>query len=276
MEKTRLAEIIIGELERHNPGTKFEASEVFTNGQNKLGITIENEYGISPVVYVEDLQELMFEEHLSLNEVIEQAADAFRRGAHSLTQGDKEREIMQMLSSGKRPPDDHITCRLLPDESISDKRENLIVKNVADGISLVLEIRGEASDGGELRAIIPKGVFKDDEEELFGVALKNLADDAKFFPLSEEIWMLTNENNTYGAAILFGNGVAEKVSDVMGGEYYALPASKHEFLIVPDIDTIKLEALQKMLYDGNRTVCEAADVLSDTVYKYVNGKILAM
>ena len=51
--------------------------------------------------------------------------------------------------------------------------------------------------------------------------------------------------------------------------FYILPSSIHEILLV-DCDKAELSALQNMVRDVNRTVLDAQDVLSDTVYIFEN------
>lgn len=82
----------------------------------------------------------------------------------------------------------------------------------------------------------------------------------------EDIKVLTNWKAN-GAAALFYEGMMELVADVMGGDYYILPSSIHEFILVP-IGKANEEGLKAMVMDANRTIVAPEDYLSDSVYKY--------
>ena len=64
------------------------------------------------------------------------------------------------------------------------------------------------------------------------------------------MYVLTNSEGAYGASALFYPGVKEKVSEVIGGDYYVLPSSIHEVLILkdtPDLDSKELVQMVKEL-----------------------------
>lgn len=80
--------------------------------------------------------------------------------------------------------------------------------------------------------------------------------------------VVTNEQGLFGASALFCNGVMDKAADLMKGNYYVLPSSIHETLVIPDNGDFVRSDLEKMVKEANRTVVDPSDRLSDAVYHY--------
>lgn len=92
-------------------------------------------------------------------------------------------------------------------------------------------------------------------------------------PLPQDCTMVvvTNKTHYLGAASLFLPGVAEKLAEMTGGAFYALPSSIHEFLVVPKGP--EAETLQLMVQEVNKQQVEpAGEKLSDTVLLYEDGR----
>lgn len=77
--------------------------------------------------------------------------------------------------------------------------------------------------------------------------------------------IVNNQIKTQGAACLFYPGVLDRVSKIFGGDFYALPSSVHEFIVVPGGDA---QSLLNMVHEVNVTQVEPKDFLSDNVYHY--------
>ena len=80
--------------------------------------------------------------------------------------------------------------------------------------------------------------------------------------------IVTNRQGSLGAGALFCEGIMDKVAEQMKGNYFVLPSSKHELLVVPDNGDFNRSDLEKMVREANRSVVEPADRLSDQVYHY--------
>lgn len=93
-------------------------------------------------------------------------------------------------------------------------------------------------------------------------------------PLPEsELVVLTNNYGRNGASAILYPKMPEKISQYVGGNYYLLPSSIHEFLIVPEMDDMMPEYLREMVRDVNRQCVEENEFLSDDIY-YFNGNII--
>ena len=108
-------------------------------------------------------------------------------------------------------------------------------------------------------------------EKMFGLKATNLLDKQNDIIDSSEgvsLYCLTNEKNKYGASMILREDVMGKVSKLMGGDFYILPSSIHETLIVPTTTQMTLEDMSIMVQDVNKEAVEPEDKLSDKVQFY--------
>ena len=82
------------------------------------------------------------------------------------------------------------------------------------------------------------------------------------------MYVLSNIEGEHGAAALFYPGVQEKISEVVGGDYYVLPSSIHEVLIIKDDIGIKPKELAQMVKGINEMQVGPLDKLADKVMHY--------
>ena len=127
-----------------------------------------------------------------------------------------------------------------------------------------------------LRAEHSKGAVFTDIEELvaektFGLKSTNLLDKQNDVIDNEErfsFYCLTSEEKIYGASMILQEDVMDKISKLMGGDFYILPSSIHETLIVPTTTQMTLEDMSIMVQDVNKEAVEPEDKLSDKVQFY--------
>ena len=80
--------------------------------------------------------------------------------------------------------------------------------------------------------------------------------------------VITNNRSTDGAAAIFYPGVMDQVGERLNGDYFILPSSVHEILVVPDDGNISFRELTDMVKEVNRTQVAPEDRLTDQVYHY--------
>ena len=88
--------------------------------------------------------------------------------------------------------------------------------------------------------------------------------------LGTPLWVLTNEQGSYGASVLLYPGILQKIHEKLQDNYYLLPSSVHEFLILPKRHAAFCSDLKEIVFEANRTVIEQGEFLSDNIY-YFNG-----
>ena len=82
------------------------------------------------------------------------------------------------------------------------------------------------------------------------------------------MYVLTNEQKTYGASLLAVPGIMGKVDQLFPEGYYILPSSIHETIILPKPCGVPAKELGEMVRDINRTQVNREERLSDCVYEY--------
>ncbi len=83
------------------------------------------------------------------------------------------------------------------------------------------------------------------------------------------MYVLTNEQQICGATALIYEGVPEIFAKAVGGDYYILPSSIHELLLIPAGELPKNPCqLCGMVRTVNAEVVSPRDILSDSVYYY--------
>lgn len=82
-----------------------------------------------------------------------------------------------------------------------------------------------------------------------------------------QLLVLTNENTLNGAAMMMHQDVLDKIGELLGQDYYVLPSSLHEVLIMI-AEEKDVRTLQEMVHEINETQVDTADLLSDKVQFY--------
>lgn len=87
-------------------------------------------------------------------------------------------------------------------------------------------------------------------------------------PEDEKMFVATVPDKTHGAGVLAYQDFMEQAAERVGGDFFILPSSIHELLIVPDNGDMKYRDLHKMVKTVNATQVDPADKLTDSVYHY--------
>lgn len=109
---------------------------------------------------------------------------------------------------------------------------------------------------------------------------------AVFLPLTEYVksmagelieesplYILSNQMGINGAAAILYSGMPRKIYESIGNNYYLLPSSIHEFLIIPEDGVDIPEKLRTIVKEVNATQIKEEELLSDQVY-YFDGNII--
>lgn len=85
---------------------------------------------------------------------------------------------------------------------------------------------------------------------------------------SNPMTVVSNDQSINGAAVMFYPGQMDKIAEQMQGDYFVLPSSVHEMLVIPDTGDFQHEELKAMVTEINATQVEPKDRLTDEVYHY--------
>ena len=128
----------------------------------------------------------------------------------------------------------------------------------------------------------------DNTQRLFRGSVKSMAsvmmdmfsdrlddEDAKEFydmVVSEEdmipMYVCTNLAKVNGAGVILYKDLLKEFADRIGADFYILPSSIHETLLIPVVDNMELDYLTSMVREVNATQVAPEEQLSDNVYIY--------
>ena len=88
-------------------------------------------------------------------------------------------------------------------------------------------------------------------------------------------WVLSNESRIDGAVAITSYNTLKEAHNKLGEDYYILPSSRHEVILVPHSAVSNPNDLKDMVRSVNATEVKKVDKLSDNVYKF-NGRLLSI
>ncbi len=193
---------------------------------------------------------------------------------------------------------DKLTVRLLEKKRNRVFLKNMPYKNVGNGLAVIADINMGEDRGGDWRIAVNNGVLEIlgvDKERLFSDAMSNAKayDPASLVDMSSALispekvnllerdepiapediggmYVLTNSTGSLGAAALFYPDVKEKAAELLGGDYYILPSSVHEVILVPDTPD---EETKIMLAEIDLLKQEAKRVSADAEFTAFKARI---
>lgn len=81
-----------------------------------------------------------------------------------------------------------------------------------------------------------------------------------------DLWVLTSPTYKYGASLIFNELIQEAIYRKIG-DYYVIPSSIHELLIVSK-NSVKATRLYELLNTSNRLILSQDEILSYSIYEY--------
>jgi len=292
MNKERFFDEVVAELRsRIADGNLFavETKEVMKTNDEKLhGICIcLAETNIAPTVYLEDI----LPEDLNESAVKEVADRVLAISACAY----KDAPDIENMPMSYEDIKDKLVVQLVDSDLNRERLKELVYSPVENGFVMIPYIVLKEDMDGSMRAAVTKMMAKEfdyDVDKLMETALLNtiekcepsflsmgsmigfddmtrgsnpMSSDFKIDP-NAGMYILTNSARFNGASVMFYPEMAKRIGDVLGDNYYALPSSLHEFIILPEYGAPDLKDLQSMVKEANRTVVDAKDVLSDRVF----------
>ena len=112
-----------------------------------------------------------------------------------------------------------------------------------------------------------------EKEEIRRLAEKNTP---RIYPVQIQqivrfMYVATNEQCSLGAAVMRYPNLCEKVRGMIGEDFYILPSSIHEVILVPESFGLEPDRMAEMVKEINQTGVAPEEVLSDSVY-YFDGE----
>lgn len=254
------------------------------NGTSRVGLTVtEEDINISPTIYLEEYFE-KFQKKESLESIVQHILSVYRdvRVEHSW-----ETEQLKDYESMK----EKIVYKLIHAEKNKELLENVPHIPYLD-LAVVFYALLEIHLSGTATLLITNDILK-----LWGVQTVQIYRDAvwntprllapEFQTMRDVIadilgetnreegddflYVLTNRLRSFGAACMLYEHVLEDIGNQLGENFYVIPSSVHEVLIVPESKSPNRSDLEEMIEEINDTQVAEEEILSYRAY-YFNRK----
>lgn len=162
---------------------------------------------------------------------------------------------------------DLVECYMIKLQKFNNGLSNVKIKNgLFEALGITKdELKAKAHENATKNVII-----KSMTETLMEL-MEMSEEDATMMGLFDEnnfMWVVSNKDNAYGAGAMFVDDVLDKiVTKTNKNEFYILPSSIHEFIVVTDMSASSNE-LKEMVMAVNGSEVSIDDKLSDGVYKF--------
>lgn len=263
--------------------TVYIHTAVKNNGKERKGITVsEKGIHISPTIYLEEYFQ-QFQEGKPIEKIVEKILQLYEevKCSHPC-----EESLLQNYKELKGK----FACKLIH-RGKNEKLLNDIPYVPWMDLAIVVFVLLEVSPYGTATVLVRK-----EHLEIWGLTEAQLFDEAKkntpillpyqFCPMrkllreicpyavdegeeeEESLYVLSNKLRSFGAASMLYDGILEKVGQKLGENYYILPSSIHEVIVVPESKSPVKQDLEEMVRETNETQVEEEEVLSDRVYYF--------
>lgn len=277
--------LLMKELDKRYPNMKKTISEIVKINEKKQGIIVESTNGISATIYPENLYQVY-------EQVYEEAdfVDIILESINSVMEYEFVKEYKSMLYKW-----DDVKQYVKPFVFNLEKNREYIEQNQIVFMERLNLAYGyfvefpEDAEGSSAQVNITQGLLElwgVSEQELFETAERNASFCIKSMrevmedlikdkvgvevTLDEKSIMsvLSNQRKNRGAAGLFQTEVLEKYAEELGNNFYILPSSLHEVILIKEDEAPSVEVLKSMVQEVNETQVNIEDYLSDNVYYY--------
>lgn len=286
-------EAVVAAIESKIPDPLKEDIEVAvrevikTNDEVLHGVTVMMAgRNMAPTIYLEECYG-DFERGMSIDEIadgiIALSVDAYKN-APNFEEFPMKYEDIQ----------DKLVVQVVDAQRNKERLKDLIYESVGNGFVMIPYVVMKEDAEGSMRAAVTKSMAKEfdyDIDKVLETAFLNtvelyqptftgisgmltggnLIDQRNPMRPDFEIdpnlgmYVLSNTASMNGASAIFYPDMAKRIGEILDQNYYVLPSSIHETIIVPENTGPTLKDLQMMVKDANATIVEPRDVLSDKV-----------
>jgi len=309
MEFKEFCEQIQDEILSHLPeeyrDSTVRIQEVVKSGdQHKTGLLIsqENEV-VTPNIYLEGYFE-QYQDGMSMNAILNDIAD--NRVAAAVRGQDIFLDDFMGMVKDYEMAKDHLQVRLCDPERNSERLQSLAYTMEGDFAATYHLVLNEIPSVGAGSIALTKDMLKNWSVPILQVKADALRCDLERTPTLMDInslvgnlagffagepenlfqkqdammdgpmYVLSNAESINGAALMLQPDLMERIGEMVGGDYYVLPSSVHEALIVPDRSGVSREELSEMVRNVNETQVTPEEFLSNEVQYYDTGMHLMM
>ena len=293
MEYEAFVKQFMDELQQNmeHDGVELQRHEVTkNNGVVKDGVSIRYpDNPVAPTVYLDDLYQMMNDGY-SVSELAENTAENIGRQKSDMPEMPKltqESARENLYCTVINTADNEEMLKNVPHENIEDLSvvarfkvgENgsfLVTDDICKSLQMtseeVMEAAHANTDGQEFKCqtmgevmrelMLNDGMPEDYADELIQMQGEQCP-----------MWILTNEQKLDGAVAITSQETMKAAHEKLGEDFYVLPSSRHEVILVPQSVVSDINDLKTMVHDVNATEVSKTDKLSDSVYRFDGRKL---
>ncbi len=282
--------VLVSQMQKRLEGKagikRVSRSEAVKNNDTILEmLLVEMENGRSaPILYLQDLYKT-YREGAAMEEILQGLCELYTN--YCAIQIPMENELNGLLDDFERVRP-LIEFRLINGARNKRRMEGKPFRRIGEFL-LSYQIRIGDGNGGIYTTQITKEMLREwnlDEAEMHEIAVSNMDLPQNYLlqPMEEvtglsvepsvkteerpEMFILTSKMKINGATVIFSEEVRQRVSAQIGGDYYLLPSSVHEWVVIPKRWARNPKEMEEMVRAVNADLTEAEDFLSDHVYEY--------
>ena len=256
------------------------------NNTFKCGIVIsESDVNIAPTIYMEEF----FEQYLKGREkssIIQEISQLY-----SNIKAQESLDLSDLVEWEKAK--DKILYRLVDFDSNADFLKHHPYVRFND-LAIIFYILMNVDEKGMASIVITNEIcstWNTTVENLYKVAKENTPRKLQFeflpmnqiiidlFPEAEmsdmednRMYVLSNTHRNFGAIAILYDGVLEYIHQTIGKDFFILPSSVHEVIILPKEDDMDIQAINDMIKEINETQVAEEEVLSNHCYLFERDK----
>ena len=266
------------EVQKDVEGILYFTVMVKNNHEEKETLSIKTkEYNCVPVIHLKELYE-----NYQDGETIDECVDFVKE----ILETKKEIGIEEIWGTWEEKKKD-VCIRLVNKEWNQEKLEELPHQIFCD-LAVTFRLEFSASEDRKAGCDIQYSMLEHwgiTEQELAQAAFENLNKEEYAIRDMEEIvaeilglpipeetrglqYVMTNANTFYGAAGMLRIDLLRKFAEEQGSDFYILPSSLHEIILLPEGQGFSEDELRSMVREINQTEVEMSERLSDEIYKF--------
>ena len=158
-----------------------------------------------------------------------------------------------------------VVYRFVVDSGDDGRGSILITNQMLDNYGITAEQLH--ADALEFAPVMRPAVIQTMAETLLEMMGPEAKDMIPVLP-DDPLFVATVPDKIQGASVLAYEDFMEQAAERVGGDFYILPSSIHEILLVRDDGTFDINRLEDMVKEVNETQVAPEDLLTDSVYHY--------
>ena len=281
------------QLSLEGQGIELERHEVTkNNGVVKDSVTVKgSDTSIAPVFYLDNLYEL-HKDGYSISELVDKTIHDLDRSMKNApkvpdltAESAKENlycTVINTLSNEERlknvPHEKLEDLSVVARFKVGNDGSFLVTNDICKTLRMTAEEVLEAAHANTERQKFTCQSMNDVLREIIiGEGMPESYADEIIHTQGEQcpMWVLSNESRIDGAVAMASQDTLKEAHEKLGEDYYILPSSRHEVILVPQSMVSNVEDLKSMVHEVNITEVSETDRLSDSVYHF-NGKHLSI